>query len=78
MLLPLPPPVAGVMPVTSALVHVYVGEGVVLELVMLYVFDTLLHQLAVAGLVTTAVGLTVTVANTEKSALQFPLLTSAL
>ena len=58
--LPLPLPVAGVIPVTSALVHVYVGAGVVLELVILYVLGTLLHQFAVAGLVITAVGLIVT------------------
>jgi hypothetical protein len=33
---------------------------VVLELVAVYVFGTLLHQVAVAALVITAVGLTVT------------------
>ena len=58
--LPLPLPVAGVIPATAALVHVYAGAGVVLELVILYVLGTLLHQFAVAGLVITAVGLTVT------------------
>ena len=60
MAFPKPAPVAGVIPGARALVHAYVGAGVVLLLVMLYVFDTLLHQLAVAALVTTDVGLTVT------------------
>jgi hypothetical protein len=35
--------------------------AVLLELVAVYVFETLLHQLAVAALVIIAVGLTVTV-----------------
>ena len=51
---------AGRMPVTKFLVHIKVGTGAVLLLVILYVFDTLLHQLAVALLVMIAVGLTVT------------------
>jgi hypothetical protein len=55
---PLPDPARLLIPVTAALVQVNVA--VLLELVAIYVFDTLLHQLAVAALVITAVGLTVT------------------
>ena len=54
----LPDPARLLIPATTALVHAKVA--VLLELVAVYVFDTLLHQLAVAGLVITAVGLTVT------------------
>jgi len=54
-----PLPVAGVMFGTEALVHPNVA--VLLELVAVYVFDTALHQLAVAKLVITDIGLTVTV-----------------
>ena len=54
----LPDPARLLMPPTTALVQVNVA--VLLELVAVYVFDTLLHQLAVAALVITAVGLTVT------------------
>ena len=54
----LPDPARLLIPVTAALVQVNVA--VLLELVAVYVFDTLLHQLAVAPLVITAVGLTVT------------------
>ena len=46
------------IPATAALDHAKVA--VVLELVAVYVFAVLLHQLAVASLVITAVGLTVT------------------
>jgi hypothetical protein len=53
-----PLPAGLLMPVTTALVHPNVA--VLLELVAVYVFETLLHQLAVAALVITAVGLTVT------------------
>ena len=53
-----PLPAGLLMPATSALVHPNVA--VLLELVAVYVFETLLHQLAVAALVITAVGLTVT------------------
>jgi hypothetical protein len=55
---PLPDPARLLIPVTAALVQANVA--VLLELVAVYVFDTLLHQLAVAALVITAVGLTVT------------------
>ena len=54
----LPDPARLLMPPTTALVQANVA--VLLELVAIYVFDTLLHQLAVAALVITAVGLTVT------------------
>ena len=54
-----PLPAGLLMPATSALVHANVA--VLLELVAVYVFETLLHQLAVAALVIIAVGLTVTV-----------------
>jgi hypothetical protein len=53
-----PLPTGLLIPATMARVHAKVA--VVLELVAVYVFDTLLHQLAVAALVITAVGLTVT------------------
>jgi hypothetical protein len=46
------------MPATTALDHPKVA--VVLELVAVYVFGTLSHQVAVAALVITAVGLTST------------------
>jgi hypothetical protein len=55
---PLPDPARLLIPPTTALVQANVA--VLLELVAIYVFDTLLHQLAVAALVITAVGLTVT------------------
>ena len=55
---PVPLPAALLMPGTTARVHANVA--VVLELVAVYVFAVLLHQLAVPELVTTAVGLTVT------------------
>jgi hypothetical protein len=58
---PVPLPAALLIPVTTALVHANVA--VVLELVAVYVFDTLLHQFAVVELVITAVGLTVTVTS---------------
>jgi hypothetical protein len=54
----LPLPAGLLMPVTTALDHPNVA--VVLELVAVYVFEVLLHQFAVAKLVTTAIGLTVT------------------
>ena len=54
----LPDPARLLIPVTAALVQANVA--VLLELVAVYVLETLLHQLAVAGLVMTAVGLTVT------------------
>ena len=54
----MPDPARLLIPVTAALVQANVA--VLLELVAVYVLDTLLHQLAVAGLVMTAVGLTVT------------------
>ena len=54
----LPDPARLLIPITAALVQANVA--VLLELVAIYVFDTLLHQLAVAALVITAVGLTVT------------------
>ena len=54
----LPDPARLLMPPTTALVQAKVA--VLLELVAIYVFDTLLHQFAVAALVITAVGLTVT------------------
>jgi hypothetical protein len=53
-----PLPAGLLMPVTTALVHANVA--VLPELVAVYVFETLLHQLAVDALVITAVGLTVT------------------
>ncbi len=56
--LPLPLPAPLLIPATTALLHV--NSAVLLELVIVYVFDVLLHQFAVAPLVTTAVGLTVT------------------
>ena len=54
----LPDPARLLIPATTALVQANVA--VLLELVAIYVLDTLLHQLAVAALVITAVGLTVT------------------
>ena len=54
----LPEPARLLIPATTALVHANVA--VLLELVAVYVFETLLHQMAVAVLVITAVGLTVT------------------
>ena len=54
----LPDPAPLLIPGTTALVHAKVA--LLLELVEVYVLDTLLHQLAVAGLVMTEVGLTVT------------------
>jgi hypothetical protein len=54
----LPEPARLLIPPTTALVQANVA--VLLELVAVYVFGTLLHQLAVAELVMTAVGLTVT------------------
>ena len=57
---PVPDPARLVIPGTTALVHENTGVGVVLLLRILYVFETLLHQLTVEALVTTAVGLTVT------------------
>ena len=54
----LPDPARLLIPPTTALVQANVA--VLLELVAIYVLDTLLHQLAVAALVITAVGLTVT------------------
>ena len=54
----LPEPARLLMPPTIALVHANVA--VPLELVAVYVLETLLHQLAVAELVMTDVGLTVT------------------
>ena len=58
---PVPLPIGLLIPVTTALLHANVT--VVLELVAVYVFDTLLHQFSVAALVTIAVGLTVTVTS---------------
>ena len=57
---PVPDPAGFAIPGITALVHAYVGVGVVLLLTMVYVFDTLLHQLAVAALVITDMGLTIT------------------
>ena len=54
----LPEPARLLIPPATALVHANVA--VLLELVAVYVFWILLHQLAVAVLVITAVGLTVT------------------
>ena len=54
----LPEPARLLMPPTTALVQANVA--VLLELVAVYVLGTLLHQLSVAELVMTAVGLTVT------------------
>ena len=54
----LPDPAPLLIPGTTALVQAKVA--LLLELVEVYVLDTLLHQLAVAGLVMTEVGLTVT------------------
>ncbi len=54
----LPEPARLLMPPTTARVHANVA--VLLELVAVYVFGILLHQLAVAELVITDVGLTVT------------------
>ena len=54
----LPDPAPLLIPGTTALVHAKVA--LLLELVEVYVLDTLLHQLSVAGLVMTEVGLTVT------------------
>ena len=54
----LPEPARLLIPPTTALVHANVA--VLLELVAVYVLETLLHQLAIAVLVITAVGLTVT------------------
>ena len=54
----LPDPARLLIPPATALVHANVA--VLLELVAVYVLETLLHQLAVAVLVITAVGLTVT------------------
>jgi hypothetical protein len=54
----LPEPARLLIPPTTALVQANVA--VLLELVAVYVFGTLLHQLAVAELVMTAIGLTVT------------------
>ena len=54
----LPEPARLLIPPATALVHANVA--VPLELVAVYVLETLLHQMAVAVLVITAVGLTVT------------------
>ena len=54
----LPEPARLLIPPTTALVLANVA--VLLELVAVYVLETLLHQLAVAVLVITAVGFTVT------------------
>ena len=57
------PEVAALLiPATASLLHPYVGVGLVL-LVIVYVLDTLLHQLAVEALVIIEVGLTVTVTS---------------
>ena len=53
-----PDPARLLTPTTAALVHANVA--VVLELNAVYVFDILLHQLAIAGLVITGDGFTVT------------------
>ena len=55
---PIPLPIGLLMPGTAARVHATVA--VLLELVAVYVFAVLLHQVAVASLFITAVGLTVT------------------
>jgi hypothetical protein len=54
----LPDPARLLIPATTALVQANVA--VLLELVAVYVLDTLLHQLAVAALVITAIGFTIT------------------
>ena len=54
----LPEPAVLLIPATNG--RVQANVAVLLELVAVYVFGTLLHQLAVATLVITAVGLTVT------------------
>jgi hypothetical protein len=54
----LPDPIGLLIPPTTALVQANVA--VLLELVAVYVLEILLHQLAVAPLVMTEVGLTVT------------------
>ena len=56
---PVPLAVAGLTPVTAALLQVNTGVGVV-ELRILYVLETPLHQFAVPELVITEVGFTVT------------------
>ena len=61
MVAPVPALAGLVMPATTALVHEKTGTGSLLLLVILYELDTLLHQLAVTGLVMTEVGFTVTV-----------------
>jgi hypothetical protein len=55
----LPDPAGLSIPVTTARVQAKVAME--LELVIVYVFEILLHQLSVAGLVIPVVGLTVTV-----------------
>ena len=55
----IPELVGGVIPATADLDHAYVGAGAVELLVILYTPARLLHQLAVGGLVITAVGFTV-------------------
>ena len=54
----LPEPARLLIPETNG--RVQANVAVLLELVAVYVFGTLLHQFAVAELVITAVGLTVT------------------
>ena len=53
-----PDPIGLLIPATMALVHANVA--VLLVLVAVYVLETLLHQLAVAALLMTDVGFTVT------------------
>ena len=54
----LPEPAVLLIPATNG--RVQANVAVLLELVAVYVLETLLHQLAVGKLVITAVGLTVT------------------
>ena len=54
----LPEPAVLLIPATNGRVHANVA--VLLELIAVYVLETLLHQLAIDVLVITAVGLTVT------------------
>ena len=67
----LPDPAKLLMPPTTALVQANVA--VLLELRAVYVLEILLHQLAVATLVMTAVGLTVTATSKVVPAQPFTL-----
>ena len=66
----LPEPARLLIPPATALVHANVA--VLLELVAVYVFWILLHQLAVAVLVITAVGYTITKVSIPSARLHPP------